>query len=237
MKKTFLSLITAAVLTLALCACSPQDASNPPAQGGVVQSPPASLPTASALAATAAPSATNHSAAVYDDEDKHAIKDNLKSLGDTVEYHGIEYTVTAAQFTKEPGDADPNEINFFDNDQRDEDGRLLGSKSYVFISMTIQNTTDEKLEELVNRPMVTVSADHKILETGAECRGIVNPQEGQSRQNAHHFILEPGQSADIQAIYIIDDEFITEDLYFLIGVAGGNADSAENKFIRIANEG
>lgn len=230
MKKIFVMLITVVILTISLTACEPQKAVDLPVQGGVVQSPPASTDTTT-------PPNTTSSPAAYDDDNKYAIKDNLKAVGDTVEYCGIEYTVTDIQFTKELGDADQSEINYFDSDERDPEGKLLGSKSYAFISLSIQNISDQKLEELVNRPLVTVLADNRILETGAECRCIVNPQEGQSKLNSHHFILEPGESAKLEAIYIIDDEFVTEDLYFLVGVAGGEADSAQNKFIQIGNEG
>jgi hypothetical protein len=48
----------------------------------------------------------------------------------------------------------------------------------------------------------------------------------------HHFILKPGQTASFELTYIIEDEQISEQLYYMIGNGGAEIDSSANKFIR-----
>lgn len=165
----------------------------------------------------------------------YASRDNLKPMGETVEYNGIEYTVTDVKFSKELGEHDPSQINYFD-EERDEDGTLTGPQSYVFLELTIKNVSDKEREELVNHSFVLVKEDNQIQETGTACRGVDDPQEGHTMENAHHFILKPQESAKTGLVYIIEDEYLTDELYFLVGNGGSEADRATNRFIHVGSE-
>lgn len=172
---------------------------------------------------------------IYEADTIYVLKDNLRTMDETVEYQGIEYTVNSVEFTKKLGERDQSLINYFD-EERDEDGNLTGAQSYIFINLTIKNVSEERREELVNKDFVRITEDLILLETGAEARYNDNPQPGSTAFDAHHFFLEPGESATFEEIYIIDDEYLTDELCFLVGAAGSDGDNARNRFINVGSE-
>lgn len=215
------------LLISALSGCDGQEKTAKP-QGGVLQQD-------SQKQDGAAAGQTTDELEDFQAEDKYVNRDNLKPMGETVEFDGIEYTVAGVTFSKDLGGRDPGKINFFD-EERDENGRLKGAQSYIFLEFDIKNTSEETREELVNRPFVLIEKDNRILETGTECREIENPQEGHTEADAHHFVLKPGESAQVRAVYIVEDKYLTDELYFLVGNAGASADDARNRFIHVGSE-
>lgn len=166
-----------------------------------------------------------------DDDMKYVLSDNLLSIGQTVEYEGIAYTVNSIAFSKEIGNRDPDKINFFD-ESRDEKGNLTGSESFAYVSETIENVSDSDLEVLVNsNTFVLIDNNNMVTETGAEYCYIDKPQQTDPMKY-HHFILKPGETTSFELTYIIKDEQISEQLYYMIGNGGADIDSSTNRFIQ-----
>lgn len=227
---------SAALLSLFfLTGCTPENTKPvdpiviaPSANEGIIKTEPDDTQNQDAPSPSTAPD-------VYEADAIHVLKDNLKTMDETVAYQGIEYTINFIEFSKELGGRDQSLINYF-NEELDASGNLLGAQSYIFINITIKNTTAETKEELVNKDFVRVTDDLQLLETGAEARYNENPQPNHSVANRHHFFLAPGESATFEEIYIIDDEHLTGELHYLLGDAGSDGDNARNKFICVGDK-
>lgn len=232
-RKAIWSAVLLSLLFLAGCASGTIDPSNsmvtmPPANEGIIKTEPDNAQNQDATPPSTAPD-------VYEADAIYVLKDNLKTMDETVDYQGIEYTINSIEFSKALGGRDQSLINYF-NEELDASGNLLGAQSYIFINITIKNTTDETREELVNKDFVRVTDDLQLLETGAEARYNENPQPDHSVANRHHFFLAPGESATFEEIYIIDDEHLTGELHYLLGDAGSDGDNARNKFICVGDK-
>lgn len=173
---------------------------------------------------------------ISSEEPKYANPDNLKSISEPVEFNGVAYTINSVEFSKSLGGRDMSIMNYYD-EEHDGDGTLLGNETYIILNMTIQNNSDGAVEELVNWPIVSIDKnDYEIRQTqAAEGRYVWPWQEGHTLSNGHHFILEPGASANFEEIYIIYDNELGDSLYFSLGDVGSDSDSARNKFISLGN--
>ena len=242
MKKILMYLLTLLCISLFIAGCSSTQQDLP--QGGIVKEPEPSTsgepivnepePSVSEGPIVQADGDGADAPAVYiDDEPKYALKDNLKSLNEAIEFEGISYKVNSAVFTKDLDGIDPGLINYF-SEEHDAKGTLTGSQSYAILNLTIKNVSETIREELVNKPFVLVKKDDlQILETGAEARYNSNVQEGQDAQHGHHYILKPGDEVTLEEIFILEDEQLTDELYFLAGWAGDDYDNAQHKFIHM----
>ncbi len=173
---------------------------------------------------------------ISSEEPKYANPDNLKTISEPVEFNGVAYTINSVEFSKSLDGRDISIMNYYD-EEHDGDGTLLGNETYIILNITIQNNSDGAVEELVNWPIVSIDKnDYEIRQTqAAEGRYVWPWQEGHTLSNGHHFILNPGASANFEEIYIIYDNELGDSLYFSLGDVGSDSDSARNKFISLGN--
>lgn len=174
------------------------------------------------------------SRAEYKVDDRYILSEHLKSIGDTVEFERINYTVTHIELTKELNGIQKEEVDYFSSEEVDEDGKLQNDYTYAIVTFTMENTEENAKEVYPNlNTFVQVLSDNRVVELGVEGRYMYPRQERTRKSEYFKYTLDGGEKVDTLLVYLLKDENLTEDLYFMIGNGGTSIDNIENRFIKV----
>jgi len=168
----------------------------------------------------------------YADEHHYISLDNLYTLGETVNYEDAEYIVTSITITKDIGEVAKEDINYFSDEEIDEKGNLINNYSYIFVDLTVKNVSGVQKEVLLNNTFARIEGK-EAFEAGGEAR-YMNPRQEKTRMADYFkYILDKKEKIQVTVLYIMPDESIIEDMYYVIGSSGSFLDNIDNKFIKV----
>ena len=166
------------------------------------------------------------------------VKDGqITGLNEQIEKDGCIWTVSSIEVTKERGDRQEADFNYWD-EEMDADGTLTGAESYLFVTVSCKNSGDQIQEVLLNsNGFVTIDETGQLSESGGEARYISKKQDGnEDPVKAFHYLLEPGEETGMVEIgYIVEDSILNDsaDLYYCIGQWGSEMGNPENRYIEV----
>lgn len=165
------------------------------------------------------------------DKDKYLFtlnEANIYEPQESIDIDGIVFSDIEINICKElPEGIDKSEIIYFE-EQTDENGTLIGSNTYIFADVTIQNTCDsEQAVYLSSGKFSIINNQNNIIETSNELRyrGFYEPDKDTGK-DYYRSEFEAGETLRIKLGYIVDEEFVKQDnlLYSInfYGVGSGD---------------
>ena len=129
------------------------------------------------------------------------------------------YQVDSAKITKK---RDPkwDFVPDYEEYQYDKDENLINEYSYVTIDLTIQCKRDTTLEHHYNLPLNSIwlgifDKDGEMLSGGEMQTASLGKKESKSY---FFYDLKEGETLQTTVVFIIEDEFLTEDNYYVMDI-------------------
>ena len=152
--------------------------------------------------------------ATYVQDAEYVNKNDIISTDDTATIDGISY-----------------KINSYD-----ENYNLSNGYSYIFVTMTYTNNTDEQVEILRNAgAFYIINDDLERLQVGDPGGIYIDNYWTEGKENErYHYVLGAGESVTSEVGYIIQDEWMSEDskyIYYCIeGIDSKTNDKVQKYF-------
>lgn len=162
-------------------------------------------------------------------------EENIHSIKETVSMNGISYHILSFEKTKTFGNRNSDTLADYLEDKVDEDNNFVGNESYVFITMTITNETDETVE-VYRCPGNVMSIDEnmEVLQLG-ECIYMDEYWNGGDPSSVYAYSLKPGESVTSEFADMVNDNDVNVEgrkLYYEIKHSD-DMDDSENIFIKL----
>lgn len=207
MKKTTLSFLTAMLIVTVLMGCSAVEPAVPDNTGLVRTPEPSTYITAEPPSVTSTPDYSSDDIA-----QKEYVQDE-SIASDTAEVKGISYTILDAQYTKEFGSRNAENLTQLSIAEMDDQHTILDGHSYLFLTIQFTNISEESVEFSRNREIYAISADAEMLQFGIESVYCDEYWAGGTPSEGFHWVLPPGESVTSEIGWLINDwsEFFSED--------------------------
>ena len=155
----------------------------------------------------------------------------------TATIDGISYKIDSYEHTTEFGNRNKDTVAEFLKDSYegniDENYNLSNGYSYIFVTMTYTNNTDEQVEILRNAgTFYIIKDDLERLQVGDPGGIYIDNYWTEGKENEiYHYVLGAGESVTSEVGYIIQDEWMSEDSkYIYYGIKG--IDSKTNDMVQ-----
>ena len=136
----------------------------------------------------------------YDEND---IK--IYEMGDIVSTCDFNYIINSVTKTKELGEYTKEQVEYFNGEEVDENGTLISDHSYIFINMTIENTSNAPIERTINSCGIIAGNDSIALGYTEEMRFFDKGLDAKSR-DYFHYTLEENKKQTFNVGFIVKDE-------------------------------
>lgn len=164
-------------------------------------------------------------------------KNDIISTDDTATIDGISYKIDSYEHTTEFGNRNKDTVAESLKDSYegniDENYNLSNGYSYIFVTMTYTNNTDEQVEILRNAgAFYIINDDLERLQVGDPGGIYIDNYWTEGKENEkYHYVLGAGESVKSEVGYIIQDEWMSEDSkYIYYGIKG--IDSKTNDMVQ-----
>lgn len=178
--------------------------------------------------------------ATYVLDAEYVNKDDIVSIDDTIEINGITYKIEKYEHTTEFGNRNKDTVADYLKDSCegniDENYNLSNGYSYIFVTMTYTNNTDEQVEILRNAgTFYIIKDDLERLQVGDPGGIYIDNYWTEGKENEiYHYVLGAGESVTSEVGYIIQDEWMSEDskyIYYCIeGIDSKTNDKVQKYF-------
>lgn len=177
---------------------------------------------------------------IYVQEPEYVDENDIISTDDTATIDGISYKIDSYEHTTEFGNRNKDTVAESLKDSYegniDENYNLSNGYSYIFVTMTYTNNTDEQVEISRNAgAFYIINDDLERLQVG-DLGGIYIDNywtEGKENER-YHYVLGAGESVTSEVGYIIQDEWMSEDskyIYYCIeGIDSKTNDKVQKYF-------
>ena len=166
-------------------------------------------------------------------DSSYTTSENLYAISDVVKMNGISYQIHSFEKTKKFGDRNKDTLVDYLGDRIDADNNLVSDESYVFITMTITNETEEEVE-VYRCPGYVVSIDEnmEVLQVG-ECVYMDEYWHGGDASSIYAYSLKPGESVTSEFADIVCDAYLEgKGMYYDIPYSDDLGDP-NNIFIKL----
>lgn len=177
---------------------------------------------------------------IYVQEPEYVDENDIISTDDTATIDGISYKIDSYEHTTEFGNRNKDTVTDFLKDSYegniDENYNLSNGYSYIFVTMTYTNNTDEQVEISRNAgAFYIINDDLERLQVGDPGGIYIDNYWTEGKENErYHYVLGAGESVTSEVGYIIQDEWISEDskyIYYCIeGIDSKTNDKVQKYF-------
>lgn len=177
---------------------------------------------------------------IYVQEPEYVDENDIISTDDTATIDGISYKIDSYEHTTEFGNRNKDTVTDFLKDSYegniDENYNLSNGYSYIFVTMTYTNNTDEQVEISRNAgAFYIINDDLERLQVGDPGGIYIDNYWTEGKENErYHYILGAGESVTSEVGYIIQDEWMSEDskyIYYCIeGIDSKTNDKVQKYF-------
>lgn len=174
---------------------------------------------------------------IYVQEPEYVDENDIISTDDTATIDGISYKIDSYEHTTEFGNRNKDTVAESLKDSYegniDENYNLSNGYSYIFVTMTYTNNTDEQVEILRNAgAFYIINDDLERLQVGDPGGIYIDNYWTEGKENEkYHYVLGAGESVTSEVGYIIQDEWMSEDSkYMYYGIKG--IDSKTNDMVQ-----
>ena len=177
---------------------------------------------------------------IYVQEPEYVDENDIISTDDTATIDGISYKIDSYEHTTEFGNRNKDTVAEFLKDSYegniDENYNLSNGYSYIFVTMTYTNNTDEQVEISRNAgAFYIINDDLERLQVGDPGGIYIDNYWTEGKENErYHYVLGAGESVTSEVGYIIQDEWMSEDskyIYYCIeGIDSKTNDKVQKYF-------
>lgn len=177
---------------------------------------------------------------IYVQEPEYVDENDIISTDDTATIDGISYKIDSYEHTTEFGNRNKDTVTDFLKDSYegniDENYNLSNGYSYIFVTMTYTNNTDEQVEISRNAgAFYIINDDLERLQVGDPGGIYIDNYWTEGKENErYHYVLGAGESVTSEVGYIIQDEWMSEDskyIYYCIeGIDSKTNDKVQKYF-------
>ena len=177
---------------------------------------------------------------IYVQEPEYVDENDIISTDDTATIDGISYKIDSYEHTTEFGNRNKDTVAESLKDSYegniDENYNLSNGYSYIFVTMTYTNNTDEQVEILRNAgAFYIINDDLERLQVGDPGGIYIDNYWTEGKENErYHYVLGAGESVTSEVGYIIQDEWMSEDskyIYYCIeGIDSKTNDKVQKYF-------
>lgn len=183
---------------------------------------------------------SNSQSVTYEGKEVYRKDGQEASLNEEIEQDGCIWLVSSIEITKELGNRPQADFNYW-GEAIDDAGNLTGKQSYVFVTVSCQNSSGSAREVLLNsNGFVGEDEKGQLFETGSEARYISKKQSGnEDMEKVFHYNLDDGEETGWMELgYIIEDGFADnyENLYYCVGTQGSLLGNPDNRYIKVDRE-
>lgn len=177
---------------------------------------------------------------IYGQEPEYVDENDIISTDDTATIDGISYKIEKYEHTTEFGNRNKDTVADYLKDRCegniDENYNLSNGYSYIFVTMTYTNNTDEQVEISRNAGAFNIIKDDlERLQVGDPGGIYIDNYWTEGKENErYHYVLGAGESVTSEVGYIIQDEWMSEDskyIYYCIeGIDSKTNDKVQKYF-------
>lgn len=177
---------------------------------------------------------------IYVQEPEYVDENDIISTDDTATIDGISYKIDSYEHTTEFGNRNKDTVAESLKDSYegniDENYNLSNGYSYIFVTMTYTNNTDEQVEISRNAgAFYIINDDLERLQVGDPGGIYIDNYWTEGKENErYHYVLGAGESVTSEVGYIIQDEWMSEDskyIYYCIeGIDSKTNDKVQKYF-------
>lgn len=177
---------------------------------------------------------------IYEQEPEYVDENDIISTDDTASIDGISYKIDSYEHTTEFGNRNKDTVAESLKDSYegniDENYNLSNGYSYIFVTMTYTNNTDEQVEISRNAgTFYIINDDLERLQVGDPGGIYIDNYWTKGKENEiYHYVLGAGESVTSEVGYIIQDEWMSEDskyIYYCIeGIDSKTNDTVQKYF-------
>lgn len=177
---------------------------------------------------------------IYGQEPEYVDENDIISTDDTATIDGISYKIEKYEHTTEFGNRNKDTVADYLKDRCegniDENYNLSNGYSYIFVTMTYTNNTDEQVEISRNAgAFYIIKDDLERLQVGDPGGIYIDNYWTEGKENErYHYVLGAGESVTSEVGYIIQDEWMSEDskyIYYCIeGIDSKTNDKVQKYF-------
>lgn len=177
---------------------------------------------------------------IYVQEPEYVDENDIISTDDTATIDGISYKIDSYEHTTEFGNRNKDTVAESLKDSYegniDENYNLSNGYSYIFVTMTYTNNTDEQVEISRNAgAFYIIKDDLERLQVGDPGGIYIDNYWTEGKENEiYHYVLGAGESVTSEVGYIIQDEWMSEDskyIYYCIeGIDSKTNDKVQKYF-------
>lgn len=179
---------------------------------------------------------------IYVQEPEYVDENDIISTDDTATIDGISYKIDSYEHTTEFGNRNKDTVTDFLKDSYegniDENYNLSNGYSYIFVTMTYTNNTDEQVEISRNAgAFYIINDDLERLQVGDPGGIYIDNYWTEGKENErYHYVLGAGESVTSEVGYIIQDEWISEDskyIYYCIEGKDSKTNDTVKKYFKL----
>ena len=177
---------------------------------------------------------------IYVQEPEYVDENDIISTDDTATIDGRSYKIDSYEHTTEFGNRNKDTVAESLKDSYegniDENYNLSNGYSYIFVTMTYTNNTDEQVEISRNAgAFYIINDDLERLQVGDPGGIYIDNYWTEGKENErYHYVLGAGESVTSEVGYIIQDEWMSEDskyIYYCIeGIDSKTNDKVQKYF-------
>ena len=179
---------------------------------------------------------------IYVQEPEYVDENDIISTDDTATIDGISYKIDSYEHTTEFGNRNKDTVAEFLKDSYegniDENYNLSNGYSYIFVTMTYTNNTDEQVEISRNAgAFYIINDDLERLQVGDPGGIYIDNYWTEGKENErYHYVLGAGESVTSEVGYIIQDEWMSEDskyIYYCIEGKDSKTNDKVQKYFKL----
>ena len=179
---------------------------------------------------------------IYVQEPEYVDENDIISTDDTATIDGISYKIDSYEHTTEFGNRNKDTVAESLKDSYegniDENYNLSNGYSYIFVTMTYTNNTDEQVEILRNAgTFYIINDDLERLQVGDPGGIYIDNYWTEGKENEiYHYVLGAGESVTSEVGYIIQDEGMPEDtkcIYYCIEGKDSKTNDKVQKYFKL----
>ena len=179
---------------------------------------------------------------IYVQEPEYVDENDIISTDDTATIDGISYKIDSYEHTTEFGNRNKDTVAESLKDSYegniDENYNLSNGYSYIFVTMTYTNNTDEQVEILRNAgTFYIINDDLERLQVGDPGGIYIDNYWTEGKENEiYHYVLGAGESVTSEVGYIIQDEGMPEDtkcIYYCIEGKDSKTNDTVQKYFKL----